>query len=179
MTACDFQLQPFAAAGAHADLTITGSISRDSRALAIRYGVQGPRAALTIPASAEGPARRRGLWEETCFELFLAGKDSRCYWEFNLSPSGDWNVYRFDDYREGMREEPAFAALPFRFEIRSDGLWLALECFLDGIVASDQALEVALSAVIKHGDGKMTYWALTHPGPFPDFHRRDSFIITL
>lgn len=179
MNARDFQLQPFPTAGSHADLTITGSISRDSGVLAIRYVVHGPRAVLAIPAPAKVPARRQGLWEETCFELFLAGKDRRCYWEFNLSPGGHWNVYRFDDYREGMREEPAFAALPLRFEARRTSLSLALECSVDRIMAADQCLEVAISAVLKHRDGKTTYWALTHPGPFPDFHRRDSFVVAL
>ena len=62
---------------------------------------------------ADMPARRDRLWEETCFEFFLAVKNSPRYWEFNLSPAGHWNVYRFADYRQGMQEEPAFASLPF------------------------------------------------------------------
>jgi hypothetical protein len=47
------------------------------------------------------------------------------------------------------------------------------------IVPSEQKLEAAISAVIKLRNGKVTFWALTHPGPEADFHRRDSFIIEL
>jgi tetratricopeptide (TPR) repeat protein len=97
----------------------------------------------------------------------------------NLSPSGDWNVYRFTSYRQGMREEPAFMTLPFRIKSESYALRLSLELGLDEIILADQALEVAVSAVIKSIDGAMSYWALNHPAPQPDFHRRDSFIIRL
>jgi hypothetical protein len=47
------------------------------------------------------------------------------------------------------------------------------------IIPAEQALEVAISAVIKLRSGNVTCWALTHPGPEADFHRRDSFIIEL
>lgn len=179
MKACDFRLQPFAAVGPHPDLTITGSISRGPRILAIRYAVHGSLAELVIPGPAEVPARRHGLWEQTCFELFLAVKHAPRYWEFNLSPGGHWNVYRFADYREAMQEEPAIATLPFRFEARRDALDLTLECSLDRIIGIDQPLEVGISAVIQHMEGRTSFWALTHPGPHPDFHRRDSFIVEL
>jgi len=36
-----------------------------------------------------------------------------------------------------------------------------------------------VAAVVKLRDGRVTYWALSHPGPRPDFHRRDSFLIKL
>jgi hypothetical protein len=31
----------------------------------------------------------------------------------------------------------------------------------------------------RDADGGTTYWALTHRGPEPDFHRRNSFILEL
>ncbi len=46
-------------------------------------------------------------------------RNSTKYWEFNLSPAGDWNVYRFTDYRQGMEEETAISSLPFNLEMRS------------------------------------------------------------
>ena len=36
-----------------------------------------------------------------------------------------------------------------------------------------------IAAVIKLAGGELTYWALTHPGPAADFHRRDSFVVEL
>ena len=132
-----------------------------------------------IPAPAARPVRRHGLWEETCFEFFLSIKDSPQYWEFNLSPAGDWNVYRFAEYRQGMTEESAFAALPFDVKQQSDSVRLVLEINLDKIVRADQPLEAAMAAVIQPAGGGLTYWALTHPGPQADFHRRDSFLVSL
>ncbi len=174
-----FSLQPFPPVSPPPDFKITGSIVRRADTLAIRYALQGRLAALAIPAPADLPARKNGLWEETCFEFFLAVKNSPRYWEFNLSPAGHWNIYRFEAYRQGMTEETAFRSLPFSVQSRPDSLLLALKIDLARIVPADQALEVAIAAVIKLLDGQATYWALTHPGPQADFHRRDCFIVDL
>ncbi len=58
-------------------------------------------------------------------------------------------------------------------------LRLTLEVDLARIVPADRPLEVAIAAVIQAPDGRLTYWALTHPGPRPDFHRRDGFLIAI
>ena len=173
----NFALRPFSPFD-RCSLTITGGISRVCHTLAIRYVLCGLLADVVIP-SPELPARRHGLWEETCFEFFLAPPKAPGYWEVNLSPAGHWNVYRFSDYREGVQEEATLADLPFRAEKQADTLILAVECFLEQIIPPDQPVEVAVSAVIKHADGRVTYWALDHTGPHPDFHRRESFIIEI
>ena len=45
------------------------------------------------------------------------------------------------------------------------------------IVAADRRIEVGVAAVIELAGGGLTYWALSHPGPQPDFHRRESFLV--
>jgi hypothetical protein len=174
-----FSLQPFPSASPLPSLKITGHLARAGGNLAIRYELRGGLAEVAIPTIAEAPARKHGLWEETCFEFFLAVKDAPGYWEFNLSPGGHWNVYGFQAYRQGMREETAFGSLPFRVRRRPDSLLLSLEVDVESIVRADQVLAVAIAAVIKLKDGGATYWALTHPGSIPDFHRRDGFIMEL
>ena len=120
-----------------------------------------------------------GLWQETCLEFFLAPRDNPGYWEFNLSPAGHWNVYRFRDYRQGMTEAAAFTALPFSVQ-KEPALWhLTVEIDLARIIPADQALDAAASAVIMDRHLETTYWAMIHPGPQPDFHRRDAFLIDL
>lgn len=175
----DFSLQPFPQPDALPFLKITGTIARRSNRLAIGYVLCGHPAELVVPTRADIPVRKNALWEETCFEFFIALKNSPQYWEFNLSPAGHWNVYRFADYRQGMQEETAFGSLPFSVRSQSDSLMLSLELDLDGIVKADQPLEVAVSSIVKKREGKLTYWALTHHGPQPDFHRRESFIVQL
>ena len=174
-----FSLEPFPSARPLLSVTMEGTIARHANALAIRYTLLGRLREVVIPEPAAVPDRQDGLWKDTCFEFFLAVRGSPPYWEFNLSPAGHWNVYRFSSYRQGMEEERDFSSLPFRVERQSDSLSFRLEFDLDGIARADQVLEVAVSAVLKHKDGSMTYWALTHCGPQPDFHRRDSFIIAL
>jgi hypothetical protein len=179
MNSQGFSLKPFQKAETQPNVKITGTVGRSSNTFSISYALWGPLSKLVIPKPSEMLAREDGLWEKTCLEFFLTPKNTDNYWEFNLSPSGDWNVYRFTSYRQGMREEPAFMTLPFRIKSESYALRLSLELGLDEIILADQALEVAVSAVIKSIDGAMSYWALNHPAPQPDFHRRDSFIIRL
>ena len=57
---------------------------------------------LRLPAPVKR-ARADGLWQRTCFELFVFDEDSGSYMEFNFSPSGEWAAYAFDGYRTGMR----------------------------------------------------------------------------
>jgi hypothetical protein len=40
-------------------------------------------------------------------------------------------------------------------------------------------LEIGITAIIQTTDSYETYWALTHPAPFADFHLRESFILAL
>jgi len=178
MNSRSFSLRPFAPAGLPPGIKITGSLRRQADTLALTYLLQGRLTEVLLPVPAARPVRRDRLWEETCFEFFLALQDAPQYWEFNLSPAGDWNVFHFTAYRQGLAAEPAFSSLPFEVQKRPEALGLALEVDLARIVTADQTLEVAVAAVIKARDGRISHWALTHPGPRADFHRRDSFILT-
>jgi len=174
-----FSLQPFPFANALDDVRIAGDVVRRAGAFGVRFTISGRLGGLAIPAPSPVPARRDRLWESTCFEFFLAFGDSPRYWEFNLSPSGCWNVYSFSAYREGMRVEEAFTALPFDVAMGEDSLALGLEMDLERIVRADRPVDVAVSAVVRRMDGSASYWALKHCGPQPDFHLRESFAIRL
>lgn len=174
-----FSLQPFPSNKPLPNLSIAGDIARNSNKIAIRYEVTGELKEIAIAPPSNTPARQHQLWEETCFEFFLGIKNSQQYWEFNLSTAGDWNVYRFDGYRQGMQEEVAFNTLPFTFENQADRLTLSLDVDLDKIIAEEQLLDVAITTVIKQINGEVSYWALTHLGAEADFHLRDSFVMEL
>jgi hypothetical protein len=45
--------------------------------------------------------------------------------------------------------------------------------------ADGPPLDVGVCAVIDHPHHPLSYWALTHPGPEADFHRRDGFVLRL
>ena len=179
MSPRSFTLQPFPGEAPPFPLEITGTIARHGTMLTWRCELKGDLQELSLPQPADRPARRDGLWQETCFEFFLAYSNLPPYWEFNLSPAGHWNVYGFRAYRQGMRPEAALEALPFSVVRASASLILTLEVDLASLIPAGQSLDVAGAAVIKDRNGALTYWALTHPGPRPDFHRRDAFVITL
>lgn len=172
-------LHPYPSTGSPPYITIACDIARHTDKLTVRYKLVGKMEELAIPPPADQPARKKNLWEEMCLELFLGVRESPLYWEFNLSPAGHWNIFRFDGYREGMREEGAFSSLPFRVRNLPGSFQLTLETDLDRMIQAGQSLDAGISAVIKKRDGGVSYWSLTHLGPRPDFHRRDSFIIKL
>lgn len=174
-----FSLQPFERSEPPLPWTISGSVSKQSGILAVSYTVLGDLREMDIPAGEDRSIRRDRLWEETCFELFLARRGDSPYWEVNLSPAGHWNVYRFDSYRTGMREESAVASLPFGVWRGPHTLRLAVELHLDGIGAEANTLEIGLSAVVRSRSGRLDFYALTHGGARADFHRRDGFLIVL
>ena len=173
-----FHLQPFTPIPS-LDLQIHGNISRDDNNLTINYVFQGDLEKIDIPTPADIPTRKHELWKATCWEFFLGIKDNPRYWEFNLSPTGNWNVYRFDDYRQRRQEETAITSLPFTLHHPSDSLELTLELDLDRFIAPEQNLDVAITTVVKDIYGAITYWALKHSGEEADFHLRDSFTIEL
>ncbi|MEM7725286.1 MAG: DOMON-like domain-containing protein [Cyanobacteria bacterium P01_A01_bin.45] len=162
------------------DIKITGAIARnENNLLDIYYVLQGDLTKIEIPEVADIPARENELWETTCFEFFIGIKNSLRYWEFNLSPTGNWNIYKFNGYRQGMREEPKISLLPFHVEHQLDNFSLKLQLDLDKLVPIRQKLNIAISAVVKDKNRNISYWALKHCGDVADFHLRNSFNIEI
>jgi len=79
------------------------------------------------------------LWNATCFEFFLARGDGQGYHEFNLSPAGHWNAFRFTGYRQGMCDEAAFSSLPFEVSRSARGVQVGLTVDLSRLPAPEPA----------------------------------------
>jgi len=162
------------------EIRITGRIERRGNILTVHYSVSGKIDEVLLPAPNPQPGRKEDLWLRTCFEFFLALPDQPQYWEFNFSPSGDWNAFRMDAYRRvGFREEELIQnpCLEIRNEIECFELEAVID--LNAILKSETQMLVGVTSVIQPRNGHETYWALTHPQPMADFHLRDSFILTL
>ena len=170
------ELKPFYPNNSLPNLKIITNISRQNKQLKISYLLQGDLAQIILPPANNQVKRQNELWQTTCFEFFLAVFHSRQYWEFNLAPTGNWNIYHFTNYRRGMREATAFNALPFQIETNNSTYQLETTINLQSIIAGDTFLEIAIATVIEDVNHNLSYWALTHPGTQADFHRRDSFI---
>jgi hypothetical protein len=160
------------------DIAVTGNLFRQNNILGIQYALAGNLEEILLPPPSANPARKDELWKAACFEFFLATKDSPHYWEFNLSPSGDWNVYHMDAYRRiGFREELLIQQLACEIHRDTDNFRLRAELDLNPILSISQALDIGITAVIQTKSGNETYWALVHPAPQADFHLRESFIL--
>jgi hypothetical protein len=173
-----FRLIPYPASDLP-KIQITGEIERTENRLSIRYAVTGEIDSVFLPALSNSPTRQDDLWKATCFEFFIAIKDQPQYWEFNMSPSSNWNVYAMDAYRQvNMREELAFTQLPFEFKKTNAEILLDISVDLNPILESAQVLQIGVTTIIQTNDGSESYWALAHPGPHADFHLRDSFVMS-
>ncbi|MBI2308361.1 MAG: hypothetical protein HYU78_13745 [Rhodocyclales bacterium] len=146
--------------------------------LAFRLG--GDLARLRVPAAGI-PARSDELWRHTCGEAFVAAEGDPAYREFNFSPSGAWAAYAFAAYRQ-----PALppGGPPPAVICRRDGDDLLLDVMLAGAwLPAGSARELGLTLVAEEsgddGAASLSYWALRHTAERPDFHRRDSFAVTL
>jgi len=132
--------------------------------LTVTFTVDGQ---MLVPAPAARPRFADGLWQHTCFEVFVARPGMPGYQEFNFSPSGEWAAYEFDGYRSGMS----------RLELKPRSVF-------DGgmrvtIPLRPGAMRLALSAVIEEAGGRLSYWALRHAPGKPDFHHPDAFALAL
>lgn len=172
----EFTLKPFDLNTYLPNLQVKVIILRKNSNLNLKYQLFGDIEKIEIPESVEIPTRQNNLWQTTCFELFLAVANKPTYWEFNFSPSGNWNVYSFKDYREGMQEEKAFTFLPFQLEKKHNYLSLNISINLNNILTEYQKLAVSITNVLEDKNQKISYWALKHTKEKADFHLRDSFI---
>ncbi|MCP9931760.1 DOMON-like domain-containing protein [Cyanobium sp. AMD-g] len=174
-----FELRPFGVDGPAPDLWLGGEISREGDLLGLRYRLDGAIETLQLPPPASSPTRRDGLWTTTCFECFWGLEGERPYWELNLSPAGHWNLYRLEDYRLGLRQEPGYDRPLHRVSQEDGVLSMELDLPLPAPISPEARLQVAIAAVIEDRRGQLSYWALAHPGAEPDFHRRDAFLLRL
>jgi hypothetical protein len=178
MTTHSFQLQPFPGSLAP-DIRITGVITRDRQQLNIAYMVAGAIDTIQLPALNPHPTRQWELWETTCLECFIGLPAAANYWEFNLAPNGNWNAFALTAYREGIAEAAAVESIVIATDRPADRFTLSTTMPLNAIIPTHAPLEMSVTAVIQTLDQSLSYWAIAHCGDAADFHRRDSFQLTI
>lgn len=141
----------------------------------LAYRLEGDVDALRIPEAAT-PLPPERLWAYTCFEVFVCTEAAAAYREFNFSPNGQWARFDFATYR-GRVPSPVGPAP--RLDIARSAGVLSLEAKLEAACLPAGTLRLGITAVVEHGDGHHSYWALAHPPGQPDFHHRDGFAVVL
>jgi hypothetical protein len=157
---------------------VTARVDRLSEDLLILYyQVVGDIDQLQLPAQHRS-AHTNGLWQHTCFEAFVREEGARTYLELNFSPSSEWAVYRFDDYRRGMTAIEPLHAPKILCRRREARLEADVDVHLSGLLPQEN-LQLALAVVLEDLQGRISYWALKHPPGNADFHHDAGFALTL
>src|SRR3954463_10945308 len=152
---------------------VSVQIDRDRGGLRLLYVVEADPARLVLPPPRK-PYRADGLWQTTCFELFVRDEGGS-YRDFNFSPSTQWAAYRFRAHREGR--EPLAVESPPVVGSWPEDFGFLLSVFVEVDIPANA--RVGLSAIVEETGGQKSYWALAHPEGEPDFHHRDCFALDL
>lgn len=178
-----FTLRPFE--DGDESLEIDTQILLTSECLEVHFFISGDTSDIAWCELQNTPllkARRDGLWTNNCLELFWSRPNSSQYFELNLSPFLEWNIFEFQSYRSEKNESSLYEVIPlspwgrvtkpnrgeseilshFQIRPRQRGLF-------------ESPLHVFPTAVIKRED-KFSFWAFRHATGKPDFHKRDLFI---
>jgi|GEM_PF-319639 len=168
---------------------LANPLERKLAILHFAFQLEGDLTSLDVPLSQVSKSRSQKdeLWKATCFEIFLSRPGDLSYFEFNFSPTGDFAVYTFDDYRSDMQPLKQLVQPKFKFERGSDFYRItgAIGDAHDDprfkLLLAEPKLEASMTAVIKPlpGQGETTFWALSHAGKKADFHLRSSFGLSL
>lgn len=156
-------------------LAVTGLSARfltvDGQWSTLRWRVEGA-GSLVLPPFA-GKVRSDGLWQATCFELFVKPRGGQGYAEFNFSPSQAWAAYDFSAYREGMTDRPVPRS-PVCTPRQGQSV-LIFDAALPTGALPALPFEFGLTAVIEEEGGHKSYWAIAHRPDRPDFHHASCF----
>ena len=172
----DLPLQPHPIHSPEAVSAVTARIlGVDGSWLKLRWRVDGSHSLVVPPFAGKG--RADGLWQTTCFELFLMPDGGPGYCEFNLSPSERWAAYDFAGYRDGMAERSVEREPQGTMRLGSNFAIFDAAIPLSALPGS--ACRMNLAAVIEEQGGAKSYWALAHPADKPDFHDPACFVATL
>ena len=150
----------------------------DANELLLEYILRGPIENIRFPKVSLQEARRDELWKQTCFEAFLSEslETSSPYREINCSPNGDWNAYSFSSYRQDMSRTNDTQVVLVHREISDNEALFRVQVQSEFLLS---AKYLGITAVIEFSDGSKSYFALKHTGSQADFHRQDSFVISL
>jgi hypothetical protein len=134
-------------------------------------------ARFSLECDTHASRRSDRLWETTCFEIFMKAAGESRYFEYNFSPSTEWALYRFTDYRQGMAEE--MVSRPRISCDYSDSHFALNTEFELPHACQAKELTLGIAAVVEEAEAVKSYWAIAHPADKPDFHHKDCFALQL
>jgi hypothetical protein len=115
--------------------------------------------------------RADNLWKNTCFELFIANTHNNAYWEINISPSTQWNIYHFSDYKEGMKKEKNITQPIIKTTQKNNYYSLSFtSTFTQDVL--NQELQINLAVILLDLDGVRHFYSIFKNSGNVDFHNK-------
>jgi hypothetical protein len=172
------------------DIDLTAYMEIQGKFLIIKYELLGEVDKILYPNQTDRSQRAEGLWDNTCFELFVKPIKSENYLEFNFSPSNQWNCYHFSTYRTDMTKYLKEDQINMNVDIQENSISLEVEIntmddtFLENFNEDKIFYQANLSSLIVFNEEgtdfkKKYHYAYTHNDVFPDFHNHEKFSIFL
>lgn len=159
------------------DFTVSSDVSLNGSKLSFQFKIEDLKSKLKLPDMKDSAKRVIGLWDNACFEAFWSYEGSPSYFEMNLSPNGNWNVFEFVNYRSpgfpNLKESRAWRLTSYK---RSENSFAA-DFETEVAFESGRSLDFSLNAILVTKSGEKSFWALEHFGEKPDFHKRESFLL--
>jgi hypothetical protein len=158
----------------HPNVKIESKITVEDLTLKLKYIIVGDILSLKIPKYGDAKFTH-GLWNATCFELFLVKKEQNGYVEFNFSPSKEWAIYEFSDYRQKTGDiENITPFIEFFHDEYSAEMIISFDISTLTMIDFEH-LSGAFSVVLLTNENELSYWARKHLKDKADFHDLNNF----
>ena len=150
------------------NITVEASLEIEDKNFKLEYQVKG-EVNNYIFSKPSREKRANELWRATCFELFLAPKESLNYWELNLSPSKAWNFYAFDNYKLCMREEKNISLPIIHISQKKNNYSLSLKFNFDREL---KEADFNLAVILLDREKNRHFYSINRKENGVDFHDR-------
>jgi hypothetical protein len=172
-----FTLIPFEQVTAP-QISIEAEFNHNEESLFASYRIQLGRDFIDHGNGTPRKERCIGLWEKTCFELFIKNEFDQ-YVEFNFSPVFEWNCFYFNKKGDALTEWKEMQRPETDILLSKDHFLLFAvikkKYFPKEFFDHKAELHAGITTVIKDKAGSLSYWALSHADSRPNFHHFDSF----
>ena len=152
---------------------VNADISLIQNTLYLKYIISGNISKIKLAPTKQS----NDLWKNTCFELFLSNKNISEYLEFNWSPNGQCNTYKFNDYREKANQD-IYERSDFIVKKENNNIIFESKILLNKynpyIYLDINNLLMGMSVIIE--TNTLDYWSNQHLHNRPDFHNKNSYL---
>lgn len=159
-------------------ISLKSKLRCDANILNMSFELSGALDEISLAKPVKSPARIQGLWQTTCFEVFIKNQESEEYIEFNFSSEYDWNCFYFPNKKSRLKEYQKITNLSVNSVKENTTFFIESSVDLnklpDGLWKKNK-MRIGPAAILESKTKELTYWACKHLDKVPNFHNHDSF----